>query len=54
MVPVVHQIELATRKIEALNKEQDSLVALFSEERERRDIEEEELRSKLKVIFFII
>ncbi|XP_058226451.1 protein MICRORCHIDIA 7-like [Rhododendron vialii] len=45
---IENNIELATRKIEVLNKEQDSLVALFSEERERRDIEEEELRSKLK------
>ncbi|XP_059639244.1 protein MICRORCHIDIA 7-like isoform X2 [Cornus florida] len=39
----------ATRKAEELNKEQESLVDIFSEERERRDSEEETLRKKLKI-----
>ncbi|THG05875.1 hypothetical protein TEA_030099 [Camellia sinensis var. sinensis] len=38
----------ATQKIEELNKEQESLIDIFSEERERRDIEEEKLRKQLK------
>lgn len=42
------QLQEATRKIEELNKEQESLIDIFSEERERRDIEEENLRKKLK------
>ena len=36
-------------KIQDMNKEQDSLIDVFSEERARRDIEEENLRKKLKV-----
>lgn len=39
----------ANKKIEELNKEQESLVDIFSEERQRRDLEEENLRKKLKV-----
>ncbi|XAR67873.1 hypothetical protein NMG60_11002806 [Bertholletia excelsa] len=42
------KLEEATRKIEELNKEQESLIDIFSEERERRDAEEENLRNKLK------
>ncbi|KAF5932686.1 hypothetical protein HYC85_028857 [Camellia sinensis] len=41
-------LEEATQKIEELNKEQESLIDIFSEERERRDIEEEKLRKQLK------
>lgn len=43
------QLHKANRKIQELVKEQDSLIDIFSEERERRDIEEENLRKKLKV-----
>ncbi|GMJ05889.1 hypothetical protein like AT5G50780 [Hibiscus trionum] len=44
------EIELAEalKKIEQLNLEQESLIGIFSEERERRDGEEEKLRKKLK------
>ncbi|XP_074350329.1 protein MICRORCHIDIA 7-like [Apium graveolens] len=35
-------------KIQEMNKEQESLIDVFSEERLRRDIEEENLRKKLK------
>lgn len=37
------------QKYEALIKEQDSISTIFTEERERRDAEEETLRKKLKV-----
>ncbi|KAL8226042.1 hypothetical protein R6Q57_018599 [Mikania cordata] len=42
------QLEEHRQKFEALNKEQDSIIAIFSEERERRDAEEEALKKKLK------
>ncbi|KAK9277823.1 hypothetical protein L1049_027379 [Liquidambar formosana] len=42
------QLQEAHRKIEEMNKEQESLIDIFSEERDRRDIEEENLRRKLK------
>ncbi|CAI9767378.1 unnamed protein product [Fraxinus pennsylvanica] len=42
------QLHEANQKIQELVKEQDSLIDIFSEERERRDIEEENLRKKLK------
>ncbi|KAL4347205.1 hypothetical protein GQ457_17G018340 [Hibiscus cannabinus] len=44
------EIELAEalKKIEQLNLEQESLIGIFSEERDRRDEEEEKLRKKLK------
>ncbi|KAM7471545.1 hypothetical protein LguiA_009728 [Lonicera macranthoides] len=42
------QLQEATKKIEELNKEQESLIGIFSEERERRELEEENLRKKLK------
>ncbi|KAH9608804.1 hypothetical protein KSS87_015148 [Heliosperma pusillum] len=35
-------------RIEELNKEQESLIDIFSEERDRRDIEEENLRKRLR------
>jgi hypothetical protein len=44
------QLKEAQRKLEELNKEQESLIDIFSEERVRRDQEEENLRKKLKVI----
>lgn len=47
-----HQLQEATRRIEEMNKEQESLIDIFSEERERRDIEEENLRKKLRVSFY--
>ncbi|KAL0318907.1 UNVERIFIED_CONTAM: protein MICRORCHIDIA 4 [Sesamum angustifolium] len=42
------QLQEATRKYDELSKEQESLIDIFSEERQRRDIEEENLRKKLK------
>ncbi|KAK1413187.1 hypothetical protein QVD17_34958 [Tagetes erecta] len=42
------QLEEEKQKYEALNKEQDSIIAIFTEERERRNAEEEVLRKKLK------
>ncbi|KAJ8772487.1 hypothetical protein K2173_027664 [Erythroxylum novogranatense] len=42
------KLQEAQEKAEELNKEQESLIDIFSEERERRDKEEENLRKKLK------
>ncbi|CAK7336772.1 unnamed protein product [Dovyalis caffra] len=42
------QLHDAQQKLEELNKEQESLIDIFSEERDRRDLEEENLRKKLK------
>ncbi|RVW52583.1 Protein MICRORCHIDIA 4 [Vitis vinifera] len=42
------ELQEARQKIEDMNKEQDSLIDIFSEERDRRDIEEENLRKKLR------
>ncbi|KAI4336352.1 hypothetical protein L6164_014889 [Bauhinia variegata] len=42
------ELQAAEQKIEVLNKEQDSLINIFSEERERRDAEEKSLRNKLE------
>ncbi|XP_047971255.1 protein MICRORCHIDIA 4-like isoform X2 [Salvia hispanica] len=42
------QLEEAAKKNEELSKEQESLIDIFSEERQRRDIEEEKLRKSLK------
>lgn len=48
----IYQLEEANYKIQELNREQESLVEIFSEERQRRDMEEENLRKKLKVKYF--
>eukprot|EP00262_Sarcandra_glabra_P003087 TRINITY_DN13544_c0_g2_i1.p1 TRINITY_DN13544_c0_g2~~TRINITY_DN13544_c0_g2_i1.p1 ORF type:complete len:389 (-),score=74.98 TRINITY_DN13544_c0_g2_i1:279-1406(-) len=42
------QIHEAERKLEEMSKEQDALINVFAEERDRRDKEEENLRKKLK------
>ncbi|PON95717.1 Histidine kinase-like ATPase, C-terminal domain containing protein [Trema orientale] len=42
------QLQAAEQKIEELNKEQESLIDIFSEERDRRDNEEKNLRDKLQ------
>ncbi|KAI3673623.1 hypothetical protein L6452_39747 [Arctium lappa] len=42
------QLEEAKEKSEILNKEQESIIDIFAEERDRRDIEEDALRKKLK------
>ncbi|KAL3818537.1 hypothetical protein ACJIZ3_004442 [Penstemon smallii] len=42
------QLQEANKKHEELSKEQESLIDIFTEERQRRDIEEENLRKKLK------
>ena len=44
------QLQEAQQKLEEMNKEQESLIDIFSEERIRRDQEEENLRKKLKVV----
>lgn len=52
-LPAINQLQEARQKIEDMNKEQDSLIDIFSEERDRRDIEEENLRKKLRVSFLL-
>ncbi|GAB2272048.1 hypothetical protein Dimus_006870 [Dionaea muscipula] len=42
------KLKEAQRKVEDLSKEQETLINIFSEERDRRDLEEENLRKKLK------
>lgn len=42
------KLEVSMRKNQDMNKEQETLIDVFSEERSRRDIEEENLRKKLK------
>uniref|UniRef100_A0A2P2JUM4 Morc S5 domain-containing protein n=2 Tax=Rhizophora mucronata TaxID=61149 RepID=A0A2P2JUM4_RHIMU len=42
------QLQEAKQKLDELDKDHESLIAIFSEERERRDMEEENLRKKLK------
>ncbi|KAL1364489.1 hypothetical protein HN51_012677 [Arachis hypogaea] len=42
------QLRDAGKKIEDLNKEQENLIDVFSEERDRRDAEEKSLRKKLQ------
>ncbi|PIN22523.1 MORC family ATPase [Handroanthus impetiginosus] len=42
------QLEEVNQKYEELSKEQETLIDIFSEERQRRDIEEENLRKKIK------
>ncbi|CAN1318151.1 Protein MICRORCHIDIA 4 [Linum perenne] len=41
-------LDQAEQKVEDLNKEQESLIEIFSEEKERRDKEEDNMRKKLK------
>ncbi|PIA50983.1 hypothetical protein AQUCO_01100064v1, partial [Aquilegia coerulea] len=42
------KLKASEAKIEEMNKEQEALIDIFSEERNRRDSEEENLRKKLK------
>ncbi|CAL9226750.1 unnamed protein product [Arabidopsis halleri] len=42
------EVQLARQKIEEMKKEQENLIEIFSEERDRRDGEEETLRNKLE------
>ncbi|CDY34330.1 BnaA01g14330D [Brassica napus] len=42
------EVELARQKIEEMSKEQENLISIFTEERDRRDVEEESLRNKLE------
>ncbi|XP_074280675.1 protein MICRORCHIDIA 7-like [Silene latifolia] len=42
------KLQEARDRIEELNKEQESLIDIFSEERDRRDMEEETLRKRLR------
>lgn len=43
------KIQTTKDELEEMKKEQDSLIAIFSEDRDRRDKEEEDLRNKLEV-----
>lgn len=43
------QLKVMQQTIEELNKEQESLIDIFAEERDRREREEENLRKKIKV-----
>ncbi|XP_052153103.1 protein MICRORCHIDIA 7-like [Oryza glaberrima] len=45
---LTERLEDAQRQLETSNKEQEALIDIFSEERGRRDLEEENLRGKLK------
>ncbi|KAL5213805.1 hypothetical protein ABZP36_002957 [Zizania latifolia] len=45
---LTERLEDAQRQVETSNKEQEALIDIFSEERSRRDLEEEDLRKKLK------
>ncbi|OAP00988.1 hypothetical protein AXX17_AT4G28850 [Arabidopsis thaliana] len=42
------EVQLSRQKIEEMKKEQENLIEIFSEERDRRDGEEEVLRNKLE------
>ncbi|KAF8780644.1 hypothetical protein HU200_001246 [Digitaria exilis] len=46
---LTERVEDLQRKLECANKEQEALIDIFSEERARRDLEEDGLRNKLKV-----
>lgn len=48
------EVNIAREKIEEMSKEQENLIAIFTEERDRRDVEEESLRNKLEVPFLLI
>lgn len=43
------QLQVAQEKIEELNREQESLIDIFAEERDRRENEEKILKKKLQV-----
>lgn len=47
----IGQLEEARKTIKEMEKEQEWLVGIFSEERERRDMEEARLRKELVVSF---
>lgn len=48
------KIQTTKDDLEEMKKEQDSLIAIFSEDRDRRDKEEEDLRNKLEVLFSLV
>jgi len=45
---LTERVEDLQRQLESATKEQEALIDIFSEERNRRDQEEESLRKKLK------
>uniref|UniRef100_A0A0A9FAB9 Uncharacterized protein n=1 Tax=Arundo donax TaxID=35708 RepID=A0A0A9FAB9_ARUDO len=45
---LTERVEDLERQLESANKEQEALIDIFSEERNRRDQEEDNLRKKLK------
>lgn len=50
MIPVVVKVQKRKDEIEKVKKEQESLINLFSEDRDRREKEEDVLRNKLEVL----
>jgi len=51
LISFLRQLNEAEKKIEELNNDQETLIDVFSEERDRRDLEEKNLRKKLQVLF---
>ncbi|KAL6841990.1 hypothetical protein ACP4OV_028190 [Aristida adscensionis] len=47
-VSLIKSIEDLEKKLETANKEQEALIEIFADERNRRDLEEENLRKKLR------
>jgi hypothetical protein len=48
-ISLFYQLRAAEQKIEDMNREQESIIDVFSEERDRRNAEEKNLRMKLQV-----
>ncbi|PKA47459.1 hypothetical protein AXF42_Ash020188 [Apostasia shenzhenica] len=48
---LTEQVEELEKKLKEADKEQETLIDIFSEERQRRDAEEEKLREQLKIRF---
>lgn len=51
LISFLGQLNESEKKIEELNHDQETLIDIFSEERERRNAEEKNLRKKLQVLF---
>lgn len=55
MIPLWYcQVQRTKDELEDVKKEQESLIDIFSEDRDRRDKEEEDLRNKLEVPSFFL
>jgi len=51
LISFLRQLNELVKKIDELNHDQETLIDVFSEERDRRDAEEKNLRKKLQVLF---